>query len=456
MQLITNAIIVNEGRQQKGSVLIRDGKIEEIFADGELPPEIPAKCKITDARGKYLLPGVIDAHVHFREPGLTNKGDIYSESRAAVAGGVTSYMEMPNTVPPTTTHELLDEKVALAAQKSLANYSFYIGATNDNIKELLKTDFSKTCGIKLFMGSSTGNMLINDKETLNEIFSLSPGLVAVHCEDDGIISNNLALSRKKYGDDIPFNNHPIIRSAEACYKSSSLAVELAHKYNTRLHVLHVSTARETKLFDNNTPLSQKRITSEICVHYLWFRYADYGRLGARIKCNPAIKYIADSEQLFKALLDGTIDTVASDHAPHCLPEKQNTYLKSPSGSPFVQHSLPAMLEFVYNRNITIEQVVEKMCHNPAILFGVKQRGFIRKGYWADLILVDKTHKWQVNRKNIFSKCNWSPFEGQQFHSMVTHTWVNGNLAYCNGNFDEESRGMALQFTNDGSPQRSNC
>jgi dihydroorotase len=446
MQLITNAIIVNEGRQQKGSVLIFDGKIEGIFADGELPQKIQSECReIIDAQDKYLLPGVIDTHVHFREPGLTHKGDIYSESRAAVAGGVTSYMEMPNTVPQTVTKKRLEEKFALAAQKSLANYSFYIGATNENIKELLKTDFSKTCGIKLFMGSSTGNMLVNTKEALNEIFSLSPGLIAVHCEDDAIISNNLKIFREKYGEDIPVYCHPAIRSEEACYKSNSLAVEMAHRHNTRLHVLHVSTAREIELFKNNAPLSQKRITSEVCIHYLWFSYADYERLGASIKCNPAIKSATDREQLFNALLDGTIDAVASDHAPHCLTEKQNTYFKASSGSPFVQHSLSTMLEFVRRRSITIEQAVEKMCHNPALLFRVEQRGFIRKGYWADLILVAKNHEWQVNKQNILYKCGWSPFEGQQFHSIVTHTWVNGNLVYNNGNFDEDSRGIALQF-----------
>ena len=372
-QLITNAIIVNEGRQQKGSVLIVDEKIDEIFTNGELPQKILSECQsIIDAQKKYLLPGVIDAHVHFREPGLTHKGDIYSESHAAVAGGVTSYMEMPNTVPQTTSQERLDEKFALAAQKSFANYSFYIGATNDNINELLKIDFSKTCGIKLFMGSSTGNMLVNNKEALNELFLLSPGLIAVHCEDDTIIKNNLEMFRKKYNDDIPFGSHAIIRSDESCYKSSSLALELAHKYNTRLHVLHVSTAREIKLFENDKPLSQKRVTSEVCIHYLWFSYADYGWLGARIKCNPAIKYKTDKEQLFNALLDGTIDTVASDHAPHCLIEKQNNYLNAMSGCPLVQHSLLTMLEFFHNRSVSIEQVVEKMCHNPALLFGIKQ------------------------------------------------------------------------------------
>ena len=444
MQYIANAVIVNEGRRQKGAVLICEGRIAGIFT-GATPADAPQGSEIIDAEGKYLIPGVIDDQVHFREPGLTGKGDIRSESRAAVAGGITSYMEMPNTVPQTTTQERLAEKFNLAAQKSLANYSFYIGATNDNIAELLKTDFSKTCGVKLFMGSSTGNMLVDRRETLENIFAQVPGLIAVHCEDEATIRENIALFRAKYGEDVPVACHPAIRSEEACYRSGALAVELAHKYNARLHVLHLSTAKEMQLFRNDIPLPQKRVTAEVCVHHLWFSDADYGRYGARIRWNPAVKTAADRDRLFEALLDGVIDVVATDHAPHTLAEKQNTYFKSPSGAPLVQHSLAAMLEFVHDRRMTIEQVVEKMCHHPAILFGVKERGFIRTGYWADLALIDATRAWQVTPGNILYKCGWSPFEGHTFRSAVTHTWVNGNLAYRNGVLNENFRGMALEF-----------
>ena len=443
-QYLANAIIVNEGRQQKGNVLIREGRIAGIVT-GEAPPEAPTGCKVIDAEGKYLLPGVIDDHVHFREPGLTDKGDIYSESRAAVSGGITSYMEMPNTVPQTATQERLAEKIALAAQKSLANYSFYIGATNDNFDELLKTDFSKTCGVKLFMGASTGNMLVDNRKILENIFSRVQGLIAVHCEDETVIRKNIELFRKKYGDEVPIACHPAIRSEEACYRSTALAVELAHKYNTRLHVLHLSTAKEIKLFRNDIPLSQKRVTSEVCVHHLWFTDADYERYDARIKWNPAIKTAADRQRLFEALLDGAIDVVATDHAPHTLAEKHNTYFKAPSGGPSVQHSLPAMLEFVHDHCMTIEQVVEKMCHHPAQLFRIKDRGFIRPGYWADLVLVDNARSWQVAPENILCKCGWSPFNEQRFRSAVTHTWVNGNLVYNNGQLIENSRGMQLEF-----------
>jgi dihydroorotase len=443
-QLITSAVIVNEGRQQKGSVLIREGRIAAVYA-GETPEETPEDCVIIDAHGRYLLPGVIDGHVHFREPGLTHKGDIYSESRAAVAGGVTSYMEMPNTVPQTTTQEQLAGKFALAAQKSLANYSFYIGATNDNIEELLKTDFTKTCGVKLFMGSSTGNMLVDKREQLEKIFARVQGLIAVHCEDGAIIGKNTELFRTGYGGDVPFACHPAIRSDEACYRSGKLAVELAQKYNTRLHVLHLSTAKEMNLFRNDVPLSQKRITAEVCVHHLWFSDADYERYGAGIKCNPAIKTAADRGRLFDALLDGTIDVVATDHAPHTLSEKQTGYFQSPSGCPTVQHSLVAMLEFVHDRRMTIEQIAEKMCHHPALIFGIKERGFIRPGYRADLVLIDTNQLWTVTPGNILYKCGWSPFEGQKFRSAVSHTWVNGNLVYDNGRFNENFRGKALEF-----------
>ena len=443
-QMITNAVIVNEGRQQKGSILIREGRIAAVYA-GEAPKETPEDCVIIDAHGRYLLPGVIDDHVHFREPGLTHKGDIFSESRAAVAGGVTSYMEMPNTLPQTTTQERLTEKFALAAQKSIANYSFYIGATNDNIEELLKTDFSKTCGVKLFMGSSTGNMLVDKRELLEKIFAQVPGLIAVHCEDGAIIGKNTELFRTNYGEDVPFTCHPAIRSDEACFRSSKLAVELARKYNARLHVLHLSTAKEINLFRNDIPLSQKRITAELCVHYLWFTDANYERYGARIKCNPAIKTAADREQLFNALLDGTIDVMATDHAPHTLDEKRNGYFHAPSGCPSVQHSLVAMLEFMHDRRMTIEQIAEKMCHHPALIFGIKERGFIRPGYWADLVLVNTNQLWTVTSENILYKCGWSPFEGKKFRSAVSHTWVNGNMVYDNGRFNDNYRGNSLEF-----------
>ena len=442
--IITNAVIVNEGRQQRGGVLIRDGRIAAVYA-GEVPAEVSENSTIIDAHGKYLLPGAIDCHVHFREPGLTHKGDIYSESRAAVAGGVTSYMEMPNTNPLTTTQERLAEKYALAVRKSFANYSFYIGATNNNLDELLKTDFSKTCGVKMFMGSSTGNMLVDKRDIFEKIFSLTPGLIAVHCEDEAIISKNIRLFKDKYGEDTPFSSHPTIRSDEACYCSTALAVELAHKFNTRLHVAHLSTAKEMNLFRNDEPLSQKRITAEVCVHHLWFSNADYERYGSRIKCNPAIKKSSDRKRLFEALLEGTIDVVATDHAPHTLSEKQNSYFKAPSGIPLVQHSLAAMLEFFHDGKMTIEQIVEKMCHHPALTFKIKERGFIRAGYWADLVLVDAGCLWQVASENILYKCCWSPFEGQKFRSAVTHSWVNGNLAYENGRFNDSPCGSPLEF-----------
>ncbi len=442
-QLITNAIIVNEGIQKKGNVLVSGERISEIFWDAA-PDEVVVNSDVIDASGKYLIPGVIDDQVHFREPGLTHKGDIYTESRAAVAGGVTSYMEMPNTIPQTTTQAFLAEKFEVARRNSLANYSFYIGATNDNIEELRKTDFSKVCGVKVFMGSSTGNMLVDNEETLKQIFAQIPSIIAVHCEDEHIIRKNMELYRNRYGDDIPMACHPLIRSVEACFASTSLAVGLARKYNTRLHVLHLSTAKELQLFDK-IPLPEKRITAEVCIHHLWFSEADYQQYGTLIKWNPAIKTEFDRAQLFDALLNGLIDVVATDHAPHTWQEKQNPYTKAPSGGPLVQHSLVAMMEFARQGKITIDQVVEKMCHNPATLFRVNKRGFIRKGYWADLVLVDPQKEWKVEKDNILSKCQWSPFTGQTFHSKVTHTWVNGHLAYVNDLFDEKFRGKALEF-----------
>lgn len=445
-QLIRDAVIVNEGKQKKGAVLIRDGKIADIF-DEQIPEALLNSSEITvySAEGLHLLPGVIDDQVHFRDPGMTIKGDIRTESRAAVAGGVTSFMDMPNTVPPTVTQETLAQKFKSAEEKSLANYSFYLGATNDNIAEILKTDFSKVCGVKMFMGSSTGNLLVDNPDSLEDIFHRTPTLLAVHCEKDEIIRSNTVLFRERYGDNMPVSFHPLVRSEEACYASTLQAVSLAKKYNTRLHVLHLSTAKETGLFDRRIPLSEKRITAEVCVHHLWFCDADYRQYGTAIKWNPAIKTAADRDGLLQALLDGAIDVVATDHAPHTWEEKQRGYFKTPSGGPLIQHSLTAMLELAHCRRITVEQVVEKMCHHPALLFGIRQRGFIRKGYWADLVLVDMHRRWTVTTDNILYKCRWSPFLGQQFHSSPLRTWVNGRLVYDCGQFDGEICGKALEF-----------
>ncbi|MDR1666156.1 MAG: dihydroorotase [Bacteroidales bacterium] len=445
-QLIRDAVIVNEGKQKKGSVLICDGRMADIF-EAEIPEALLNSSAVTvyPAEGLYLLPGVIDDQVHFREPGMTYKGDIRTESRAAVAGGVTSFMDMPNTFPPAVTQEALARKFDTAGAKSLANYSFYIGATNDNIDEMLKSDFSMVCGVKMFMGSSTGNMLVDKPDSLEDIFRRIPALLAVHCEKEEIIRTNTALYREQYGEHVPVWCHPFIRSEEACYASCSQAVALARKYGTRLHVLHLSTAKETGLFDRRTPLPEKRITAEVCVHHLWFCDADYRQYGTAIKWNPAIKTAADRDGLLQALLDGAIDVVATDHAPHTWEEKQRSYFKSPSGGPLVQHSLAAMLELTHRGHITAEQVAEKMCHHPAMLFGIKERGFIRKGYWADLVLVDMRRPWTVTSGNILYKCGWSPFLGQTFHSAVLKTWVNGRLVYDDGRFDETVCGKALEF-----------
>ncbi len=383
---IKNASIVNEGAIFRGDVLIKDGIIEKIFKQDS--PDKVADALTIDAKGKYLLPGVIDDQVHFRDPGLTHKADIYTESKAAVAGGTTSFMEMPNTIPNTLTQELLEEKYNMAATKSLANFSFYMGASNDNIDEILKTNPRNVCGIKVFMGASTGNMLVDNIDSLNKIFSKSKLLVATHCEDESTIQNNTAIFRDKYGENVPLDAHPLIRSDEACYKSSRLAVKLAKLHKTRLHILHLSTAKEMTLFDNSVPLKKKRITAEVCVHHLWFNSNDYSRLGTKIKWNPAIKSKNDQEKLFEALLDDKLDVIATDHAPHTEDEKNNSYFKAPSGGPLVQHSLLAMLDFYHKNKITLEKVVEKMCHAPAICFEVEKRGFIREGYWADLVLVD--------------------------------------------------------------------
>ncbi|HRW62077.1 MAG TPA: dihydroorotase [Bacteroidales bacterium] len=441
--LIQNATIINENSDFKGHVLIQDGKIIKIFKESDSFPE--NIDRVIDATGKILIPGVIDDQVHFREPGLTHKADIYTESKAAVAGGVTSYMEMPNTNPQTISIELLNDKFKLARQKSLANYSFYFGATNQNIEEIKKIDPKHVCGVKVFMGSSTGNMLVDDKDTLSQIFAESPVLIATHCEDEETIQKNIIKAKQEFGENVPIKFHPIIRNSEACYKSSSLAVELAKKHNSRLHILHLSTARELDLFDDVTPSKDKKITVEVCVHHLWFDDSDYDKLGTLIKWNPAVKTKSDKEALIDGLKSNKIDVIATDHAPHTLEEKENTYFKSPSGGPLVQHSLVAMLEMHHKGIFTLNQIVNKMCHTPADIFKIEKRGYIREGYWADLVLVDLNSPWVVSTDNILYKSNWSPFEGQQFKSKVTHTIVNGNLIYENGLFNETTKGMPLVF-----------
>ncbi len=441
---IKNAIIVNEGMVFGGGVYINDGLIKLVFMDGDQPP-IPNGAEVIDAMGLHLIPGVIDDQVHFRDPGLTHKGDLHTETRAAAAGGITSIMEMPNTTPQTLTQELLAEKYELGAEKSLTNYSFYMGTSNDNLDEIVMTDPATVCGIKVFMGASTGNMLVDDPDILEKIFEKAPTLVAVHCEDEPTIQENVRILKERFGEDIPIDYHPLIRSEEACYRSSSLAVSLAEKYGTRLHVLHLTTARELSLFNNTIPLEKKQITAEVCIHHLWFHDADYGQLGTHIKWNPAIKSLEDRDELLKALIDNRIDVVATDHAPHTLEEKDNKYFKAPSGGPLVQHALPAMLEFFHKGAISMEKVVEKMCHAPAECFRVKNRGYIREGYAADLVLIDMKAPWKVEKENILYKCGWSPLEGQEFQSQVTHTFINGHLAYREGIFDESRKGERLLF-----------
>jgi dihydroorotase len=439
--LILNANIVNENKVFQGDVLIKGERIEKIGSG----LQAEKADKIIDAKGKYLLPGIIDDQVHFREPGLTHKGNIYSESRAAVAGGVTSFMEMPNTVPPTFTQTLLEDKYQIASKTSLANYSFFIGASNDNLDEILRTDATKVCGLKIFMGSSTGNLLVDDPKVLEQIFSKVPFLIASHCEDEPTIRRNTEEFRTKYGEDLPIEYHPLIRSEEACYKSSSFAVNLAKKHGTRFHVLHISTAKETLLFDDKTPLEKKKVTAEACVHHLYFNQSDYKRLGTKIKWNPAIKTPLDQKAIMIAVLSDYIDVIATDHAPHTIEEKKNTYFNAPSGGPLIQHSLAAMLEFYHRGTITLEKIVQKMCHNPAILFRIRERGFIREGYFADLTLVDLNNPWEVSTENILSKCGWSPFEGETFKSKVSHTIVSGHLAYENGILYENQTGKRLLF-----------
>ena len=442
--LIKNARIVNEGSVVEGDVLIEAGRIAKI--DSSIGPK-SANVNVIDAEGKYLIPGIIDDQVHFREPGLTHKGDLHSESRAAVAGGITSFMEQPNTKPAATTVEELEKKYQRAAQVSLANYSFNMGASNDNLEELKKVSKRDVAAIKIFMGSSTGNMLVDQQKTLEGIFQLDHQLIT-HCEDEQTIRTNLEKAKQQYGEDIPMSMHPVIRSEEACYLSSSTAVELAKKYNSRLHVFHISTAKETELFTNKIPLAEKRITAEVCVHHLWFDDSQYESKGSHIKWNPAVKQASDREGLWKALLDGRLDVVATDHAPHTLEEKSNKYLNAPSGGPLVQHALPAMMERVHDGMWDIQTMVEKMCHNPAILFRMEDRGYIREGYHADLVLLEPNRPWKVSKDNILYKCQWSPFEGTVFKSKVTHTFVNGHLAFKEGKFDDSQLGERLLFNRD--------
>ncbi len=439
--LIKNANIVNEGRVFSGSVLIENNIISKISEH-----EIQVKAdKVIDAKGNYLFPGCIDDQVHFREPGLTHKADIYTESKAAIAGGVTSFMEMPNTIPNVFTQKLLEDKYKIASKSSLANYSFFMGASNDNLDEVLKTNPQNVCGVKVFMGSSTGNMLVDNRQTLEALFEKCKMLIAVHCEDEETVKRNMENYVRSYGENVPIQFHPAIRSAEACYKSSSLAVELAKKYNTRLHVLHISTSQELSLFENNKPIKEKRITCEVCIHHLWFSDQDYPRLGNLIKWNPAIKNINDKANLLRAVIDNRVDVIATDHAPHTLEEKSQSYLKAPSGGPLVQHSLVAMLEFFHNRQITLEKIAEKMAHSVADCFLISKRGYIREGYYADLVLVDLNYHWTVTKNNLLYKCGWSPFEWQLFRSKVMQTFVNGHLVYDNGIWDEKTKGSRLKF-----------
>ncbi len=440
--LIKNAQVVNEGEIKRQDVLIEGEKIIEI---DKIINDFPPNTLIIDVKEHFLLPGIIDDQVHFREPGLTHKANIASESRAAVAGGITSFIEMPNTVPQATTQALLEDKFKIAAKNSYANYSFMFGGTNDNLDELLKTNPKKVAAIKLFLGSSTGDMLVDNEEVLEKIFSSTNMLIAVHCEDEATIKNNLDKQKRIYGDNIPIELHPKIRSEEACYISSSKAIALAKKTGARLHVFHLSTAKETNLFTNKIPLEKKQITAEVCVHHLWFDDSDYSKKGTLIKWNPAIKTSKDKEGLWEALLDDRLDVIATDHAPHTLSEKQQVYTKAPSGGPLVQHALLAMFEAVKNNKITLEKVVEKMCHNPAKIFKIDKRGFIKKGYYADLVIVDSNKSQIVTKDNILYKCGWSPFEGTTFNTTITHTFVNGKLIYNQGIFNNEIKGKRLVF-----------
>ncbi len=439
--LIKNAQFVNEGKIIAGDLLIHQDRIVRI--GGII--DVPFGAEEVDARGLFLMPGIIDDQVHFREPGLTHKAELFTESRAAVAGGVTGFMDMPNVNPPSLTQTLLEERYLLAARKSIANYSFYMGVSNDNAEEVLKTDPASVCGIKIFMGSSTGNMLVDDLATLENIFRNAPVLIATHCEDEATILHHLEHAKEKYGEHIPIQEHPVIRNEEACLRSSSFAVELAKKYNSRLHVLHISTADEIVLFTNALPLAEKKITAEVCVHHLYFDADDYNTLGSRIKWNPAVKDKRHKPELLKALLGGTLDVVATDHAPHTLEEKSHPYTKCPGGAPMVQHSLQVMLELYHKGMITLEQIAEKMSHNVATCFKIKDRGFIREGYFADLFLLDPDAPHTVTKESLLYKCGWSPLEGMSFRGKVKMTFVNGNRVYNDGKIIEGSTGMRMQF-----------
>ncbi len=438
--LIKNARMVNEGITLDGDLLIRKGRIERV--DSEI--KAPDNCRVMDAKGRLLIPGMIDDQVHFREPGATNKGDIHSESMAAVAGGITSFMDMPNTNPNTVTLEALEDKYRIAAETSVANYAFYLGATNDNIDVIRSLDPKQACGIKVFMGASTGNMLVDKEESLEKIFRDAPVLVATHCEDSPTIQRNEEEARAKYGDDVPISMHPEIRSAEACYISSLMAVDLAKRHDTRLHVLHLSTAREMELFEAK-PLEEKRITAEVCVHHLFFSGKDYDLKGAFIKCNPAIKRSSDRDALRQALIEGRIDVVATDHAPHLLDEKLGNYFQAPSGLPLVQHALPMLLELCRDEYLSLETLVEKSSHAPARLFQIEERGYLREGYWADLALIDYDRAFRVERDDVLYKCGWSPLEGMRFRSSVAATFVNGQLVYHHGQVEDQIRGQRLSF-----------
>lgn len=438
--LLKNGIMVNEGVTQESDILVIDDVIAKIGKDISDPD-----AEVIDIAGKHVLPGVIDDQVHFREPGLTHKGTIATESRAALAGGITTFMEQPNTTPQTTTIEKLEEKFATAANAAFANYSFLFGGTNDNLEELKRLDKNACSGIKLFLGSSTGNMLVDDEKVIENIFSNTEMVISAHCEDETTIRENLAKYKAEYGDDIPVEMHPIIRSEEACYLSSSRAIALAKKTGARLHVFHLSTGKETDLFRNDIPLEQKKITAEVCIHHLWFSDADYANKGTLIKWNPAVKTAKDRDMLWDALLDDRIDVIATDHAPHLLEEKSNVYTKAPSGGPLVQHALNAMLEKVKEGKITLENMVQKMCHNPAILFQIEKRGYLREGYYADLVVADLNSPWTVTKENIAYKCKWSPFEDTTFSSKVVHTFVNGHLGYSNGQFSEKRNAKRLTF-----------
>lgn len=440
--LLKGGTLVNEGRQFQADIRIAGQYIAEISEQGLSAKENET---VIDLSGKLVIPGMIDDQVHFREPGLTHKAEIYTEAKAAVAGGITSFMEMPNTVPNTLTQELLEDKYQIGKEKSLANYSFFMGASNDNLEEVLKTDARQVCGVKVFMGSSTGNMLVDQDEVLDDLFRNCPMLIATHCEDESTVRANTALAKKTFGEEVPIEQHPIIRSEEACYLSSSKAVRLAQKHNTRLHILHISTAKELDLFRNDIPLAEKRITAEACIHHLWFNDSNYADKGTFIKWNPAVKTAYDQENILKAVIDNRIDIIATDHAPHTLEEKSNSYFKAPSGGPLVQHALPALFELYDNGKISLEDIVRKTSHAVADCFHIEKRGYLREGYFADLAIVNMNSPWLVEKGNVLSKCGWSPFEGQQFKAYIEKTFISGHLAYDQGVFDESKKGERLSF-----------